>query len=183
MNRITVKDIDIRLDQDYISLTDIAKKNSNQRVDNLISSWMKNTNTLLFLQEWEEQNNPHFKSYQMVGFIREAVDNRNAVNPSNYIKATNAVGIVSKRGKYGGTYAHPQIALFFCYWLSPPFAVWMVRTFERLITEESQRKSLEFHISKITDHIEEARNWLDTIPYQDQRRNRMKLEEDKEAEG
>lgn len=173
MKKLIVKGIEIRLDKDFVSLTDIAKQNTEQLPKVLINSWLKNSGTLLFLEEWEKVHNPDFKGHQMVSFMHHVADNRNAATPQKYVAMTNAMGLYSKSGRGGGTYAHPDIALSFCYWLSPPFQVWMLKKFQEMLIADFQQSSLEFHISKITDHIDEARNWLDTIPYQDDARNRL----------
>ena len=110
----------------------------------------------------------------MVYFRNKAGENRYIVTPQNYIAETEAVGIISKSGRYGGTYAHRDIALNFCYWLSPAFQVFLLKAFQDLIEKEFNRKNLEWHISKITDNIEEVRNLLDTIPGQIPERNRIK---------
>jgi len=160
-------------DSDYVSLTDIAKQ-SPQRASILIMSWLRNKNTILFLEAWEQLNNPNFKSSQMAAFKIESLENRNVINPKRYIEMTNAIGLISKPGRYGGTLAHKDIALNFCYWLSPVFQVFMIRKFQELMEEEFSRKNLEWHISKITNNIDEVRNLLDTIPGQKEERNRIK---------
>lgn len=164
--------IDTINDSDYISITDIAKQ-SNKRASMLIATWMQNQSTLLYLEEWEILHNPNFKGQQMQSFRLKAVENRYKVTPQKYIKLTNAIGIISKSGRYGGTFAHKEIALNFCYWLSPKFQVYLFKAFNELMKAEHERNNLKWHISKITDNIDEVRNLLDTIPYQDQSRNRL----------
>ena len=171
--KLQVGDQEIGLDEDYVNLTDIVKKNSDGRPDNIISSWLKNSGTLRYLEEWERQNNPDFKPYQMEGFRLKADDNRNWVTPKKYIDETGGIALFSRQGRGGGTFAHIEIAIMFCYWLSPPFAVWMVRSFKTLVQNEINRRDLEFHIERITDSIDEARNWLDTVPGQKRGRNRI----------
>lgn len=116
----------------------------------------------------------------MVNFRLNATENQTIPTPKNYIKETKAIGLISKSGRYGGTFAHKDIALNFCYWLSPEFQVYMIKEFQRLKEEEAQRLSLEWHISKITDNIDEVRQLLDTIPFQRPQNNRIKgfLEEE-----
>lgn len=118
----------------------------------------------------------------MATFRDMAADNRNLLTPKNYIELTGAVGIISKAGRYGGTYAHKDIALNFCYWLSPEFQVAMIRAFQVLMEQEYQRQNLDWHISKVADLLEEARIWLDTVPGQDPSRNRLQAFLDKKAE-
>lgn len=165
-------------DDDYVSLTDIARS-GDSTPDVIINSWIKNLNTLEFLEEWELLKNPDFNPHQMVGFKEKYLKNRNSITPKRWIKELNAIGIISKSGRYGGTYAHKDIALQFCGWLSPKFQVYMMIKFQELIEEKYRHKNLEWHISKITDNVEEIRNLLDTIPGQDPLRNRLRyLEEE-----
>lgn len=164
---------EISYEDQYISLTDIAAQASDNRPAETIKSWLKNANTLLYLEEWETQNNPNFKVDRMTHFKAFTMDNRSSVSIQRFVEETDATGLVAKRGRGGGTYAHVDIALNFCFWLSPSFALWMVRTFHRLVGAEAERHNLEFHIKRITDNIDEARNWLDTIPYQSPERNRV----------
>lgn len=178
MQRLEVKGITIKLEDDFVSLTDIAKQNTEQPPKVLVNSWLKNRNTLLFLEEWETVHNPNFKGHQMVSFMHHVADNRNAATPQKYVELTNAAGMYSRSGRGGGTFAHRDIALSFCYWLSPPFQVWLLKKFQELLLADYQRNSLEFHIAKITDHIDEARNWLDTIPNQNPARNRLRTKDD-----
>ena len=134
---------------------------------------MKNNNTLLFLEQWEKVHNPNFKVHQMVYFKNKAAENRYIVTPQNFIKETDAVGIISKSGRYGGTFAHKDIALNFCYWLSPQFQVFLLKAFQELVEEKYRNQSLDWHIQKLTDNVEEMRYLLDTIPGQKDERNRL----------
>ena len=172
-NKLQVKDFEIGLDETFVNLTDIAKSNSDRRPSETLRSWIRNAGTLNFLEEWEQQNNPRFKGVQMDAFKKRAGDNRRNISIKQYAEETNAIGLYNKPGRGGGTYAHIEIAIAFCYWLSPPFAVWMIRAFKTLAQNEIDRKSLEYHITRITDSIDEARNWLDTVPGQRKERNRL----------
>lgn len=160
---------------DFISLTDIAKHESlSGEAKDLIASWLRNGSTLLFLEAWERLHNPNFKGDQMTAFKSDSIDQRIRISPQRFIETTNAIGIVSKSGRYGGgTWAHSDIALQFCYWLSPPFQVYLSKEFQRLKKEEYRAKNLEWHIERITDLVDEARNWLDTVPGQQPNRNRL----------
>lgn len=172
---LTIRVDNIRAD-DYISLTDIAKKNNENKPADTIASWLRNQDTLLYLQTWEEVHNPDFKVVQMHDFRLWAVDKRSGVSPKSYIERTGAIGLVSKAGRHdGGTFAHSEIALEFCTWLSAPFKVYFYKEFQRLKMEEFSHKELEWHISKITDNVEEIRNLLDTIPGQKPERNRLQF--------
>lgn len=182
MERIEVEGVTIRLkwgyDNRFVSITDIAKQNSEREPYFLIRNWLRNSSTLIFLDQWEKVHNPDFKPDRMRRFKDYAGENRNLVTAKKFIDATGAMGLISKQGKYGGTYAHPDIALNFCYWLSPAFQVFLIKEFQRLKEEEFQMRNLKWHISRITDHIDEVRNWLDTIPHQDQDRNRLNRGDD-----
>lgn len=171
---ITIEEVD---QQDYISLTDIAKQ-SERRPREVINDWLRNSQTLLFLEEWEKIHNPDFKGGHMPPFRLEAQKNRKAISPKSYIEKTGAIGIVSFAGKYGGTYAHRDIALHFCNWFEPVFYVYMIKAFQQLIEEKYKTKSLKWHLNKITNNVDELRNLLDTIPGQDPSRNRLKLIEE-----
>jgi hypothetical protein len=142
---------------------------------------MKNSNTLLFLEAWEKLHNPGFKVHQMEHFRLRASENRYIATPQNFIEETGAIGIISKSGRYGGTFAHKDIALNFCYWLSPVFQVYLLKEFQRLKEEEFSRKNLEWHLTKITHNIDEVRILLDTIPGQRPDLNRLNfLEREKD---
>jgi len=88
------------------------------------------------------------------------------------------VGIIVKNGRGGGVFTHKDIALEFCSWLSPTFKVFLIKAFQEMVEQEFQRKNLSWHISKLTDNVEEMRNLLDTIPHQDPERNRLKGTDD-----
>ena len=175
--KINVQGLQIRVqdinDKDYISLTDIAKRFNNDNPSSLIVNWMRNKDTVAFLGVWETINNPDFNLIEFDKIKNEAGYNRFVISSSKWILKTGAIGIQSKAGRYGGTYAHKDIALGFCYWLSPPFQIYLITEFQRLKEEDSERQNLEWHISKLTDNVDEMRNLLDTIPGQKQQRNRI----------
>lgn len=175
--RIIVEGLQIAIDQinesDYISLTDIARRESEEPKD-LIASWLKNSSTLLYLEAWERTNNPDFKGDQMTAFKLSSLENRVRLSPQKFIEATGAIGLVSKSGRHGGgTWAHKDIALNFCYWLSPPFQVYFIKEFQRLKEAEYSGKNLEWHVERVTDLLDEARNWMDSMPGQKPARNRL----------
>lgn len=177
MKIIDVKGIRIRMeaiedDKDYVSLTDIIKDSVDEPKET-IRSWIKNTNTVRFLWAWEEMHNPDFKGGQLHAFIEKVTNNRYNLSPTKWIESTNAIGIVTKRGRGGGTFVHQDIALEFCSWFDPYFKVFLMKAFKELAEREFNRQSLEWHISKLTDNVEEMRNLLDTIPGQDSQRNNM----------
>jgi len=111
-------------------------------------------------------------------FIGKTSDNRFNLSVKVWNESVNAIGIVAKRGRGGGTFAHKDIALEFCTWLSPEFKVYFIKEWLKLKEEESKRISFEWHISKITDNVEEIRNLLDTIPGQLPELNRMNHSKD-----
>jgi len=160
-------------DSDYISITQIAKNHGDPNYQ-LIIRWIQNSDTLLFLETWEKTHNPNFKLTEMSKFRLMYQEKRHIATPQKYIKATGAIGIISKSGRYGGTFAHKEIALHFCYWLSPAYQVFFYKAFTKLLEERAKQQNLKWHISKITDNIDEVRNLLDTIPYQNPERNRLK---------
>ncbi|MBI4683813.1 MAG: KilA-N domain-containing protein [Nitrospirae bacterium] len=123
-------------DQDYISLTDIARYKNAERTDDLIRNWLRNRNTIEFLGIWEHLNNPDFKPVEFDGFKKLAGLNSFTLTPGQWIEKTNAIGIVSKPGRYGGTYAHKDIAFEFASWISVEFKLYLIKEFQRLKDEE-----------------------------------------------
>lgn len=149
---------------DYISLTDIAKYKNTDDPRFVIQNWMRNRNTLEFIGLWEALNNPNFNRVQFDTFRSEAGLNRFTMTPGKWIESTDAIGIVSKAGRYGGTYAHYDIAMEFASWLSPEFKLYIIQGYKRLKEDENSRLSLTWNlhreISKInykihTDAIKE----------------------------
>jgi len=175
--KIRVQDLEIRIEpidnDDYISLTDIAKKSADIKPVYTIQNWIKNTNTIRFLYTWEKLRNPNIKDVHLHVLTDRASNNRFSMSPKKWVELTNAIGIYTRPVRGGGTFAHKDIALNFCYWLSPEFQVYMIMEFQRLKEEEADRKQLEWNIRKITDNVDEIRNILDTIEGQDPNRNRL----------
>lgn len=165
-NKITVEGLQIGFEKigenDFISLTDLARREGTEPND-LIKSWLRNGSTLAFLETWEKLHNPQFKPEQMVGFMLETARTRNLITPQRYIAETEAVGIISKSGRYGGTWAHSDIALNFCYWLSPPFQVYLAKEFQRLKRDEATRASLTWQAEKLKDLLIDALGWAEMI--------------------
>ena len=146
---LIVKGIKITIDDGkFVSITDIAKKNDGDRPAELIRRWVRNQRTINFLATWEEVHNPNFKVAQMNHFKNYASLNRNFISTKIYLEQTQAIGIIAKSGRYGGTYAHPDIALNFCYWLSPEFQVYLMKEFQRLKEEEALRLGDPFNIKR-----------------------------------
>jgi len=184
--KIEILGLQIRLepiqDDDYICLTDIAKKGNNKEHKFVIHNWMKNSSTVEFLYEWETLHNPDLKKgVHLHTILGQNVQRQFVMTPKKWISLTDAIGIRVKLGRGGAVYAHKDIALNFCYWVSPKFQVYLIKEFQRLMEEEYDRKNIEWHLSKITDNIDEVRNLLDTFPHQDKSRNRInRLDKPKE---
>ncbi len=147
---INVKGGDIaivtREKQDYISLTDMVKHFDGGSA--LIEQWLKNKDTVLFLGVWEQLNNPGFNSPEFEGIRNEAGRNSFFLSAKKWIDATGAVGLYAKAGRYGGTYAHRDIAFEFGSWLSPEFKLYLIKEFQRLKDEEASSKSLEWSFQR-----------------------------------
>ena len=147
--KITVDGTTIRINKDsYVSLTDIAKRSTDREPAQVIRGWLRNTNTINFLATWEEVHNSDFKPVQMDRFRKQASDNRKKISAQSFIEQTEAIGLTSKSGRYGGTFAHSDIALNFCYWLSPEFQVYFLKEFQRLKEDEAKRLNIEWNIRR-----------------------------------
>lgn len=133
---------------DYISLTDIARYKNTDDPRFVIQNWMRNRNTLEFIGLWEVLNNTNFNRVQFDTFRKEAGLNRFSMTPSKWIESTNAIGIVSKAGRYGGTYAHYDIAMEFASWLSPEFKLYIVQDYKRLKSDENSKLSVSWNIHR-----------------------------------
>lgn len=120
-----------RGDDDYISLTDIARYKSDEP-SAVIANWMRLRDTIDYLGVWESLNNPEFNSLEFEGIEAEAGRNSFSMSPRKWIKLTNAIGIRSKGGRYGGTYAHTDIAFDFASWISPEFKLYIIKDYQRL---------------------------------------------------
>lgn len=133
---------------DYISLTDIVRYKNTDDPRFVIQNWMRNRNTLEFIGLWEVLNNTNFNRVQFDTFRNEAGLNRFSMTPSKWIESTNDIGIVSKAGRYGGTYAHYDIAMEFASWLSPEFKLYIVQDYKRLKTDENSKLSVSWNIHR-----------------------------------
>ena len=158
MAKITVKDTSVTIisvnENDYINLTDIAKYKSNDPTA-VIGNWLRNRNTIEYLGIWESLYNPNFKPLEFEWFKKEAGLNAFTLSPTKWINTTNAIGIISKSGRYGGTYAHKDIAFKFASWISVEFELYIVKEFQRLKNEEHQQLgwSAKRELSKINYRI------------------------------
>jgi hypothetical protein len=135
-----------RNDEDYICLTDIARYKDAKRTDYLISNWMRNRNTIEFLGIWEQINNPGFNPIEFDGIRKQAGLNSFILTAKQWIERTGAIGLVSKPGRYGGTYAHKDIAFEFASWISVEFKLYLIKEFQRL--KEQERQSLGWDIRR-----------------------------------
>ena len=135
-------------ENEFISLTDIAKYRNVDDPRFVIQNWMRNRNTVEFLAVWEELHNPNFNRVQFEAVRSEAGLNRFVMTPTKWIEETNAIGIVSKAGRYGGTYAHSDIAMSFATWLSPEFQLYILKDYRRLKADENSKLSLGWNLNR-----------------------------------
>ena len=158
MAKIIVQDTDITIllinENDYISLTDIAKFKTDDTFI-VVCNWMRNRNTIEYLGIWESLYNPNFKPIEFDRFRKEAGLNAFTMSPKKWIETTNAIGIISKSGRYGGTYAHKDIAFKFASWISVEFELYVAKEFQRLKEEEQKQLgwSVKRELAKLNYHI------------------------------
>jgi hypothetical protein len=143
-------------DDDYISITDIARHKDSERSDYIIQNWLRNRNTIEFLGVWEQLHNPNFNSIEFDGIKNEAGLNSFTLTAKKWKEATNAIGLVSKAGRYGGTYAHKDIAFEFGSWISPTFKLYLIKEFQRLKDVENQRLSQEWNLNRTLSKLNYA---------------------------
>ncbi|MDL2241684.1 KilA-N domain-containing protein [Bacteroidales bacterium OttesenSCG-928-L03] len=159
MAKITVKDIDLTIlninNAEYVCITDLARYKNAEHTDDVIKNWIRNRNTIELLGIWELLHNPNFKPVEFDGFRKEAGLNNFVLTPKRWIETTNAIGLVSKSGRYGGTYAHRDIALEFASWISIEFKLYLLKEFQRLKEEEQKTLgwSAKRELTKINYHI------------------------------
>lgn len=150
MAKINVLRHDVKLisldDEDFISLTDIARFKDKDRTDYIIQNWLRNRNTIEFLGIWEQLNNPDFNPIEFDGFRKQAGLNSFVLTPKRWIATTGAVGLISKAGRYGGTYGHKDIALEFASWVSVAFKLYLIKEFQRL--KERERETLGWDLRR-----------------------------------
>jgi hypothetical protein len=149
---IKAKGIDIGIytedfQNEFISLTDIAKYKSDDPTA-VIQNWMRGRDVIEFLGLWEMLHNPDFKPIEFEGFKNQAGANAFTMSPKKWIENTNAVGILSKSGRYGGTYAHSDIAFEFASWISPEFKLYIIKDYKRLKSDENSRFSLNWNLNR-----------------------------------
>lgn len=161
VNKINVRGIKISVlsgqQESYISLSDIAKYKDTERSDYILQNWMRNRSTIDFLGLWEQLHNPNFNSIEFDGIKNESGVNSFSLTPKRWILSTGAIGITSKAGRYGGTYAHHDIAFEFATWISVEFKLYLLNEFQRLKKIDNEQKSLEWNVSrtlaKVNYHI------------------------------
>ena len=150
MTKIHVLDNEISMytlnNEDYICITDIARYKDPQRTDYIVQNWLRNRNTIEFLGIWERLNNLDFNPIEFDGFRKQSGLNSFTLTPKQWIEKTSAIGLISKPGRYGGTYAHRDIAYEFASWISVEFKLYLIKEFQRLKDEE--RKQLGWDIRR-----------------------------------
>lgn len=158
MEKITINNqiINIQLsskNDDYISLTDMARFKDQDRTDYIIQNWMRRRYTIEFMGIWERINNLNFKPIEFDGFKNQAGSNSFSLTPQRWISGVNAIGIINKSGRYGGTFAHKDIAFEFASWLSPEFKLYLIKEFQRLKNEENETKNLEWNVKRMLTKV------------------------------
>ena len=164
-------------DIDYISLTDLARYADAEEPRLPIRDWMRNKEVISYLGLWESMNNKNFKGGEFATFKNEAGSNKFKMSPQKWIKETNAIGIVSKSGRYdGGTFAHPDIAFEFASWLSPEFKLYLIKEFERLKSNEMHQQKIEWHANRLLSklnyvvHTDAVKNYIVPTLTEEQKR-------------
>ena len=142
--RVYTKDFE----NDFISLSDIAKKREGEYPGYVIQNWMRSKSTVSFLGLWETIHNPGFNYLEFEAIKSEAGDNGFVMTPKRWIESTNAIGIVSKQGRYAATFAHKDIAFEFASWISPEFKLYIIEDYQRLKDDENNRLSLAWNLNR-----------------------------------
>lgn len=137
-------------EDDYISLTDMARQKNPVAPKDVVKNWLRLRSTIDFLGLWEQLNNPDFKGVEFDSFKAHAGENAFTLSPQQWIKSTNAIGLISKSGRYGGgTFAHKDIAFEFASWLSPEFKLYIIKDYQRLKEDETHRYALDWNVNRI----------------------------------
>lgn len=153
LTNLTVKETSISIlnveKNDYISLTDLARFKDSERFDYIIQNWLRSKHTLEYIGTWEILYNPNFKSIEFDGFKKEAGSHSFVMTPKKWITSTNAIGIISKKGRYhSGTFAHSDIAFEFASWISAEFKLYLVQEFERLKKNENYQNKVQWSVRR-----------------------------------
>ena len=148
--KIKVQDTDVSVKtkdgQDYISLTDMLKSKDG---DFFVSDWLRNRNTVEFLGVWESMNNPNFNYGGFAAIKEKAGLNNYKISVKEWIEKTNAIGLIANSGRYGGTYAHVDIAFEFGMWISPQFKLYLIKEYQRLKQIENNQYNLEWNVKRL----------------------------------
>ena len=141
-------------EDDYISLTDLARHRNPHEPKDVVGNWMRLRSTIEFLGLWEMLNNPNFKGVEFDAFKNESGANAFTLSPQRWIRSTNAIGLISKSGRYGGgTFAHKDIAFEFASWLSPEFKLHVIKDYQRLKQSESHLHALDWNVKRYISKI------------------------------
>lgn len=155
INTIIVKQISVGVlqteEQEYISLTDIAAFKNPHAPKDVVKNWLRNRSTIEFIGLWEQINNPNFKGVEFDSFLFESGSNSFTLSPSKWIESTHAIGIISKQGRGGGTFAQKDIAFEFASWISAEFKLYLIKEYQRL--KEIETKELGWNVSRILSKI------------------------------
>ncbi len=168
--KLNVNDIEIVLykqnEEEYISITDMARFRDSARTNYIIQNWMRTRSTIEFIGLWEQLHNPNFKSIEFDAFRNESGSNSFTLTSKKWIESTDAIGIISKSGRYGGTYAHKDIAFEFASWLSPTFKLYLITEYQRLKEVETNQYNLEWNVKRILSktnyliHTDAVKNYI-----------------------
>lgn len=152
VKKILVKGEEISIfsenNSEYVSLTDIARYKNPLEPKDVVKNWMRSRTTIEYIGLWESLHNPKFKGVEFDHFLFQAGSNSFVLSPTKWIESTNAIGIISKSGNRGGTYAHQDIAFEFASWVSAEFKIYLLKEFQRLKAEEAKTKSLEWNLQR-----------------------------------
>ena len=160
---------------DFISLTDLARYKNSEFPKDVVKNWMRNRSTIEFLGLWEMMHNPNFKGVDFDTFVNDAGSNSFVMTPQKWIESTNAIGIVSRSGNGGGTFAHKDIAFEFASWLSPEFKLYLIKEFERLKSNEMYQQKIEWHANRLLSklnyvvHTDAVKNYIVPTLTEDQK--------------
>ena len=154
MGTIRAKDVEISIitpinNDDYISLTDMARYRNSETPGYIIQNWMRNRSTVDFLGLWEQMNNPDFNYLEFEAIKSEAGENAFVLTPKKWVEKTKASGIITKQGRYAATYAHPDIAFEFASWISPEFKLYVIQDYQRLKSEDTYQKALDWNVKRL----------------------------------
>lgn len=133
---------------DFVSLTDIARYKNAEEPNIVIANWMRNYNTIEYLGIWEQLNNPNFKPTEFEGFLKKAGSNAFTLSPKKWAESVNAIGLLVKSGRGGGTYAHKDIAFKFAAWISAEFELYIIKDYQRLKDDENSKLSLSWNLNR-----------------------------------